>query len=128
VKLRDRLNIGQTHLHHHLAPSEFFRALEAVLPSTVRFSELHLTVDTTGNAKVDGSGVAKSFNALSAASAAFATDSRIKDVIFSKMTINRADGSVSFGFSATLDPKLIAFTPDITAGSVQPTTGTTTTP
>jgi hypothetical protein len=125
VKLRDRLTIGQTLLSNHLAPSEFFKAIEAVLPATVRFTELHLTVDTTGAAKVDGSGVAKSFNALSAASTAFATDPRIKDVIFSKMIINRADGSVSFGFSATLDPKLIAFSPDVNAGGLQPTATTT---
>lgn len=128
VKLRDRLTIGQTLLSNHVAPSEFFNALEAVMPATVRFTELHLTVDSTGNAKVDGAGVAKSFNALSAASAAFATDPRIKDVIFSKMTISRVDNSVSFGFSATLDPKLIAFTPDITAasGASAGTTATTT--
>lgn len=109
VQLRNRLNSSKTLLSNHKAPSGLFTALESILPATVRFTSLHLTIDATGAAKIDGSGVSKTFNALSAASAAFANDGRIKDVIFSKMTINDANRSVSFGFSGTLDPKLIAF-------------------
>ena len=59
---------------------------------------------------MEGTGVAKSFNALAAASAAFAADGRIKDAIFSNININR-DSSVSFALAATLDPKIIAFSP-----------------
>ena len=110
VQLRDRLNAGQKLLDSHIALSGFFAVLESILPVTVRFDSLHVTVDPTGTTKVDGTGLAKSFNALSVASDAFAADGRIKDAIFSKMNINK-DGSVSFGFSATLDPKLIAFSP-----------------
>lgn len=110
VQLRDRLNSGQSLLANHIAPSGFFTALQSILPATVRFTALHLTIDSTGAARVDGTGVSKTFNALSAASSAFANDGRIKNVIFSKMTINK-DSSISFGFSATLDPKLIAFSP-----------------
>lgn len=128
VQLRDRLNSGQALLANHIAPSGFFRALQSVLPTTVRFTGLHLTVDSTGAAKVDGSGVSKTFNALSAASAAFANDGRIKNVIFSKMIINR-DNSISFGFSATLDPKLVAFSPSesslIESQPVEPAATTT---
>lgn len=111
VQLRDRLNSGQRILDGHLAPSRFFTALESILPSTVRFTALHLSVDSVDVVRVEGAGVSKSFNALSAASAAFANDGRIKNVIFSKMTINPKDNSVSFGFSATVDPKLISFAP-----------------
>lgn len=109
VQLRDRLNSGQTLLNNHVAASGFFSVLESILPATVRFTTLHIAIDTSGGAtKVEGSGVSKSFNALSVASGKFASDGRIKDVIFSKMNINK-DSSVSFGFSATLDPKLILF-------------------
>ena len=38
---------------------------------------------------MEGAGVARSFNALAAASAAFAADGRIKDAIFSNININR---------------------------------------
>ena len=110
VQLRDRLNEGQKLLANHVALSGFFGALEQLLPATVRFTSLHVSLDATGVARAEGGGVAKSFNALAAASAAFASDGRIKDVIFSKIAVNR-DSSVSFGFSATLDPKLIAFVP-----------------
>ena len=121
VHLRDRLNSSQTLLAGHTAPSRFFSALESIIPATVRFSSLHLMVDAAGVAKVDGAGISKSFNALSVASTAFATDGRIKDVIFSKMNINTKDNSVSFGFSATLDPKLITYVP----GDVGPVSTTT---
>lgn len=110
VQLRDRLNSGQTLLNNHVAASGFFSVLQSILPATVRFTSLHIAIDTGGATKVEGSGVSKSFNALSVASGKFASDGRIKDVIFSKMSINK-DSSVSFGFSATLDPKLILFSP-----------------
>lgn len=111
VQLRDRLNSSQQLLSGHVAPSRFFSVLESILPTTVRFSSLHMSIDSADTVKVEGTGTSKSFNALSAASAAFATDTRIKNVIFSKMTISQKDNSVSFSFSATIDPKLISFVP-----------------
>ncbi|MFA6502778.1 MAG: hypothetical protein WCT45_00790 [Candidatus Paceibacterota bacterium] len=108
VRLRNRITSGQALLNNHTMFSGFFASLETILPATVRFTLLHLSIDATGKARVEGTGVARSFNALAAASSAFATDGRIKDVIFSKISINR-DGSVSFGISAALDPKLISF-------------------
>ena len=117
VQLRDRLNAGEKLLNSHVAFSGFFAVLESILPVTVRFDSLHISIDpTSGTAKIDGTGLAKSFNALSVASNAFAADGRFKDAIFSKMNINK-DGSVSFGFSAGLDPKLTVFSPSGTPGS-----------
>lgn len=110
VRLRNRLTSGEALLGGHIAFSGFFTSLENLLPASVRFSSMHLSIDSAGAPKVDGAGSAKSFNALAAASAAFAADGRIKDAIFSNITINR-DGSVSFALSAVLDPKLTAFTP-----------------
>lgn len=110
VRLRDRLASGETLLDGHIAFSGFFSSLEKLLPATVRFSSLHISVDTAGISRVEGAGSAKSFNALAAASTAFAEDGRIKDAIFSNITINE-DASVSFVLSATLDPKLTVFSP-----------------
>ena len=124
VQLRDRLNASKTLIANHIALSGFFSPFESLIPATVRFLSLHITVDSAGIAKVDGTGVSKSFNALSVASKAFATDGRIKDVIFSKMSINK-DSSVSFGFSASIDPKLIVFSPNDTQPSI---TSASTTP
>lgn len=110
VRLRNRLTSSETLLNGHVAFSSFFSSLEKVLPATVRFTTLRLSLDSTGASKMEGAGVAKSFNALAAASAAFAADGRIKDAIFSNININR-DSSVSFALAATLDPKIIAFSP-----------------
>lgn len=110
VRLRDRLASGEKLLDEHIAFSGFFTSLEKLLPTTVRFSSLHLSVDTAGVSRVEGTGSAKSFNALAAASTAFAEDGRIKDAIFSNITIN-GDSSVSFVLSAALDPKLTVFSP-----------------
>ncbi|MBI4065667.1 hypothetical protein HY412_00535 [Candidatus Kaiserbacteria bacterium] len=110
VRLRDRLASGETLLNGHTAFSGFFASLEKLLPETVRFSSLHLSTDATGVSKIEGVGSAKSFNALAAASTAFAGDGRIKDAIFSNINIDK-EGSVSFILSATIDPKLVVFSP-----------------
>lgn len=116
LRLRDRLSSGKTLLDKHISFSGFFAAAEKLLPSTVRFTTLNLVYGDVGKSKLEGSGTAKSFNALAAASNAFATDGRIKDAIFSNITVNR-DGSVSFILSATIDPKLVAFAPSATDAS-----------
>lgn len=112
VRLRDRLDSGAKLLAGHTTFSGFFTLLEKLMPSTFRFTSLHLSLDDTRIAKVEGTGIAKSFNALAAASAAFASDGRIKDVIFSNITVNQKDSSVSFAFTAMLDQKLTLFAPN----------------
>lgn len=119
VRLRNRLSSSETMLEKHIAFSGFFAALEKALPTTVRFVTLTLTVNDTGAAKIEGTGVAKSFNALAAASNAFANGGYLKDAIFSDISVNK-NSSVSFALSATLDPKLIVFTPDTTASAAVP--------
>lgn len=126
VRLRDRLNAGQTLLDGHVAYSNFFSSLEKILPASVRFTTLHVSFDGTVATKVEGTGTARSFNALSAASAAFSSDGRIKDVIFSKISVAK-DNSVSFGFSAALDPRLTAYTPSAYAAAFPTTVSSTTT-
>ncbi|MDE1919425.1 MAG: hypothetical protein KGH56_01870 [Patescibacteria group bacterium] len=115
ARLRDRLDSGSKLLANHIAFSNFFALIETLMPGTVRFTTLHLAVNDDGQAKLEGSGVAKSFNALAAASSAFAADGRIKDAIFSNIVVSAKDGSVSFALSAMLDPKLIAFSPSAPA-------------
>ncbi len=110
VHLRDRLSEGQKLMNQHIAFTGFFSSLEKILPVSVRFSSIHLSLGDSGVSKLDGSGVAKSFNALAAASTAFAADGRIKGAIFSNISINK-DSSVSFALSATLAPSLVAFSP-----------------
>ncbi len=112
VRLRNRLVSSQILLNKHSAVSGFFSALEKLVPATARFSTLHIAIDNvTGTTKLNASGVAKNFNVLAAVSGAFSDDGRIKDAIFSNIVVNQKNNSVSFALSATLDPKLVTFTP-----------------
>ena len=111
VQLRDRLNSGTTLLANHVAFSNLFSIFDALLPSTVRLSSMHLSFDAAKKVKLDGSGTAKSFNALAAAATAFATDARFKEAIFSNMTVDKEKHTISFVLSATLDPKAVSFSP-----------------
>jgi hypothetical protein len=108
VKLRNRLSLGESLLDKHIALSNFFTMLETILPSTVRFNTLRLGVEPNGVTKLEGSGVAKTFNALAVLSTAFAQQGDVKDAIFSKITVN-ANNTVSFNLSATLDQDLVMF-------------------
>ena len=111
VRLRNRLNSSTTLLDEHASFSHFFTLLGTLLPLNVRFTSLHLSLDTMGKAQLDGVGVAKSFNALAAVSTAFASDGRVKDAIFSNIVVDAGDNSVSFALTATLDQELVTFTP-----------------
>jgi len=109
VRLRDRLANGQELLSNHVAVSKFFALLETLVPTTVRMETLHLAIIDAGVVKLEGKGIAKSFNALAAASTKFSQDGQIKDAIFSNIIVDRKDSSVSFNLSASVDPKVVTF-------------------
>lgn len=123
VHLRDRLSYGLSFLNKHLALTGFWNTLIATMPTGVRFSALHLTLDEAGQVKLSGEGIAKSFNALAATSDAFAKDGRIKDAIFSSIRVE--GNAVTFALSATIDPSLVVFSPPV-AGVSESTAGTST--
>lgn len=109
ARLRDRLVSGEKLLDSHAAPSNFLALLSTIMPANVRFSVLNLRLDDTGAMQLDGTGMAKNFNALAAASGAFAAAGRIKNAIFSHIIVSSRDNTVSFSLSATIDQKLLAF-------------------
>ena len=113
VRLKNRLNLSRSLLEGHAAFSEFFRAFEAMLPASVRFSSLHVSAEEN-DVVLEGVGTAKSFNALAATSNAFGSDGRIKDAIFSNISVNK-DNTVSFSLSAKLSPKIFEFSPSAPA-------------
>lgn len=108
LRLSNRLSSSATLLNGHIALSGFFNLIETLLPTPVRFNSLHINVADPTKITLDATGIAKNFNALAFTSTAFAADGRIKDAIFSNLTINK-DNSVSFALSATLDPTLVTF-------------------
>ncbi len=108
VILESQLSAGQQLLNEHVAFTGFFEVVETLLPSTVRFSTLRLSIIDENSATIEAAGIAKTFNALAAASASLAGDGRIRDAIFSRISVNK-DNTVSFSLTAKLKPELIMF-------------------
>lgn len=126
IHLRDRLDQGETLMTSHIAVSSFFSIFSALLPQTVRFSSLHLAISKNNAApKVEGTGTAKSLNAIVVAANSLASDSRFNDVIFSKITVTN-ENAVSFNFSATFDQELIAYHRSSATNAAAAITATTT--
>lgn len=125
IRLRDRLVVGKTLLENHVAFSGPFALFETLVPVNVRFVSLHLSIDDAKAVKLEGSGIAKSFNALAVASTAFARDGNIRDAIFSNIDVDPQNNSVSFSFSASLDAKIVAFSPDARSAVAAPVTAST---
>lgn len=105
IRLRNRIQAASTLLDQHVVNSQFFDVLESLTLQNVRFQSLILSVGADRTAKIEMRGLARSFNALAAESAAFAGEKRIKRAIFSSITADK-NGVVSFSLRAELDPKL----------------------
>jgi hypothetical protein len=109
IRLRDRLVYGDSLLNNHTALSNAFARIQTVLPKTVRFTEMGISTDEAGRTTLTAAGVAKTFNALAAASNAFGSDGGIKDAIFSSITVTDSN-TVEFSLHAIIDPALMTFT------------------
>ena len=110
-RLQNRLSASKTLLAQHVAFSNIFSDLSAIMPSTVRFSSVHVSVGQTSTVTLVASGVAKSLNALAALSSDLAADGRFKNAIVSGITVDPKNQSVTFGLRADIDPTLVAFSP-----------------
>ncbi|MFA7302269.1 MAG: hypothetical protein WC030_00780 [Candidatus Paceibacterota bacterium] len=108
VRLNNRLSSGKTLLANHVLFSNFFTLLESLLPATVRFSSLNIAATDSKKVTLEGTGVAKNFNALAVASESLAREGNIKNAIFSRLTVNK-DNSVAFSLSADISRELISY-------------------
>lgn len=112
IRLRNRIQVAQGLLDQHVVMSQFFDVLESLTLQNVRFKALQLLVDEDRTVKIDMHGVARSFNALAAESAAFASEKRIKRAIFSNIMADKS-GAVSFSLQAELSQKLVTLSSDV---------------
>lgn len=115
VRLRDRLAAGKGLIAGHVALSPFFDDLSTLIPTGVRLASLDITPVAGAPAKLAATGSARTFNQLAVLSSNLAADGRIKDAIFSNLTVSSVDGSVAFTLAATVDPALTTFTADLAA-------------
>lgn len=129
VQLRNRLESGKSLLENHVALSGFTGIINLDLPTTVRFTSMHLGVTDSKKVKFEASGNAASFNSLAALSKKMGDEGHVRDVVFSNIGIGLVKDSVktnvSFGVTGVVDPPLAEFkATDLEEGATPPQTET----
>ncbi len=109
-RLKERIDSASTLIGSHVALSGFFPILEEILPANVRFTSLQLSLNDRTTPLLMADGVAKNYNALALASAAFSKNDHFKNTLL-KITKTSPDGSVDFSVTSTLDQNVVTFTP-----------------
>jgi hypothetical protein len=111
VRLDDRIEESKGLLNRHLAVSPVFTMLEKNVLRNVRLKSMKFSYAGNDKIKVDLSGTAASYDALSKQSDAFGSETLRKFI--SQPVISdfspTPDGSVSFNFTASVDPKLVSY-------------------
>ncbi len=111
VRLNDRIEESKKLLSKHLAVSPVFTLLEQNILRNIRLKTMKFSSDTNNKINLSLSGTAVSYDVLSKQSDAFGTSTLRKFISdpavsdFSPME----DGSISFDFTATLNPVLVSY-------------------
>ncbi len=111
VRLNDRIEVSQTLLNNHLAVSPVFTLLEQNVLKNIRLKSMKFSDAGENKIQIDLSGTAANYDALSKQSDAFGSDNLRKFIsapVVSDFSPT-ADGSVSFNFTATVDPRLVSY-------------------
>lgn len=119
VRLDKRIDVGQTLLENHIAPSAFFSALEEETLPSVRYTRLSLTESSDGQFILAMQGEARNFNSVALQADAFGRTRVVKDPIFSGLNIDEI-GRVVFELDAYLDKRQIRYvdTPASSGGAI----------
>lgn len=111
IRLDDRLKVSTDLLSKHVAVSPVFTLLEKNTLRNVRIKTFKFSSGTEGKIRVDLTGSAQSYEALSKQSDAFGAESLrqyISQPVISDFSPN-ADGSISFTFNAIVNADLISY-------------------
>ncbi len=138
VRTRDRFSVAAEILNSHVAVSRFFDLLESLTLTNVRYDTFSYALLPDGSGEIGLNGVARSFNALAAQSAAFSSEKNLKRAIFSGIQVGE-DGEVNFSVTADANPELLEFSlssapvssgqlPAVQNTVISTSTATTTTP
>ncbi len=111
IRLDDRIKVSQDLLAKHLAISPVFEMLEKNVLRNIRLKTMKFSYAGSDKIKIDLTGTASSYDALSKQSDAFGSESLRKFILgpvisdFNPTT----DGSIAFNFTASIDPKLVSY-------------------
>lgn len=111
IRLNDRIETAKILLGQHLAVSPVFTLLEQNVLRNIRLKSLKFSDAGNNKIKIDLSGTASSYDSLSKQSDAFGSETLRKFI--SQPVISdfspTADGSISFNFTASVDPNLVSY-------------------
>lgn len=102
-----RTNTADALLARHIAPSVLFSVLEDLTVGSVRFSKFTYSFDGT-QAKMDLSGLARSYSSVALQSDIFAKSPYMKNPVFSNLNLDKA-GNVTFDVTVQVDPLLLLY-------------------
>ena len=111
IRLNDRIEVSKGLLAQHLAVSPVFIMLEKNVLRNIQLKSLKFSYTTNQKIKIDLTGTAASYDALSKQSDAFGSDTLrqfISEPVISDFSPTAA-GSISFDFTASVDPSLVSY-------------------
>jgi hypothetical protein len=109
TRLNLRINSATKLLDNHLSPSSIFALLEEYTLQTVSFENFMFQDLKDGNIQVTGTGEAARFESIVLQSDSFDQSGFMRNVLFNNLQPIIDRGTISFSFSATLDPRLILY-------------------
>jgi cytoskeletal protein RodZ len=121
VRLDNRIEESKALLASHVAVSPVFIMLEKNVLKNIRLKTMKFSDGTDHKIRVELSGTASSYGALSKQSDAFGSESLrkfISEPVISDFSPT-ADGSVSFNFSALVDQNLVSYGNTLDSSVVQ---------
>lgn len=111
VRLDERIKQAEIIMGNHIAVSPVFTMLEKNVLQRVRLKTMKLSYTADKTIKLDLTGTTKDYGVLSKQLDAFGSDnlkSFIKQPVVSDFSPTQ-DGSISFSFTATVDPSLVTY-------------------
>ena len=111
IRLNDRIETSKILLNNHLAVSPVFILLEQNVLKNIRLKTLKFSYGADRKIRIDLSGTASSYDALSKQSDAFGSQN-LRPFISTPVVSDfspTADGNISFNFTAAIDPSLVAY-------------------
>lgn len=106
-RLDSRLNVADTLLSAHIAPSLFFAALDSATLSTVSIGSLDFSEGSDGTIQVEMAGVAQDINSVALQADVFGKSGMISNSIFSG--IDQQKDGVHFDVKGDVDPSKISY-------------------
>ncbi len=106
--LDKRLRASDEVLSRHVIISPVFKALQAITMKTVSYSKFGYSIDDSGRASIDMSGVAEGYRAVALQADLFSKNKNFLNPVFSNLSLDDK-GKVLFDLEFSVDPDFINY-------------------